>query len=458
MDIVFDLASSDPKNVWQFAIVAGVMILVSLTIGHETRGRAWRDRIEALPAQLIGFGYALVSFVNSILSGLYIGLTLLAFVVPLGFSFIIAYVYSLNGLEAAFAGMKAPVEAFHGNAFIIFFAIIVASAAGSLGSPKSLVRTIASSAATFVIFFLSLAYAYLVYEFLLSDGRGERLLYASMHAGGWRALVSQVLLAPFYISVLNVALPFVLFVIGLIAQATAGVTGGLSLANVRTTFALFMRWAGSFIAGATVSFLVTILILMVSEPATREALFPTPQLLFWNAICDGLTLAVTMAALTLIYIQPSLIARLAIAIPVIAADLIAAAALACGALYLGLQGTANAVTLNETLYILAGLDKTGEHITLDAYFFVMHTTFIPTLLYIGFIVLAFVAALSASILFFVQQVAGAGFASRGVEFALTWIMGSATFAAAWQWLTSFNSASWRDFAATYLIGPVQQML
>src|SRR3989442_14008466 len=66
-------------------------------------------------------------------------------------------------------------------------------------------------------------------------------------------------------------------------------------------------------------------------------------------------------------------------------DLVIAAILACGSIYFGLVSTNKALGLTQLLYILVAHSPDGSQVEFSPYFWVMHTTFIPTLLYLLFL-------------------------------------------------------------------------
>ena len=73
------------------------------------------------------------------------------------------------------------------------------------------------------------------------------------------------------------------------------------------------------------------------------------------------------------------------------ADLGIALVFACLSLWSGLVSTDHALPLNGVLRTLIGRSISGQQWAFGPYFWVMHTTFIPTALYLGAIVVTLIA-------------------------------------------------------------------
>lgn len=139
------------------------------------------------------------------------------------------------------------------------------------------------------------------------------------------------------------------------------------------------------------SFLLTLLFLTVGHFSVPKAWVPkTIQMLFSNVICDGLTMLVTIEILTwVIYPHRELPVRVKLPIAIFL-DVIIAAVLACASLWFGLVGTVHALTVRETINVLFAQAPDGAHLDFGPFFWAMHTTFIPTLLYFSLILLCWV--------------------------------------------------------------------
>lgn len=111
-------------------------------------------------------------------------------------------------------------------------------------------------------------------------------------------------------------------------------------------------------------------------------------MLYWthfNALFDILTVWFTIVLLK--YVVNRKIENL---IPIILLDILIAGFFAVGSLYFALKWTKNELELNEVLNVLVGLSTNGQNIELGSYFWAMHTTFIPTLFYLTFLVIAII--------------------------------------------------------------------
>ena len=130
-----------------------------------------------------------------------------------------------------------------------------------------------------------------------------------------------------------------------------------------------------------------IIIAMVTLLATRiglgniELLDQTKKLWILNIVGDAITVLVTYRILRFFYKR----SNPAILLLAIILDIITAAMLAFGSLYVGLLGTDRELTILEVWNILWFKCRDGSVYGIDEFFWIMHTTFIPTLLYLSVI-------------------------------------------------------------------------
>ncbi|MET0751905.1 MAG: hypothetical protein ABWZ66_00965, partial [Pyrinomonadaceae bacterium] len=135
-------------------------------------------------------------------------------------------------------------------------------------------------------------------------------------------------------------------------------------------------------------FTVTLLALSVGHLVEPSAYVPqTLQMLISNVMFDGLTMAITFAILDKALSKEGML-RLPAAIVL---DIIVAGIFAVSSLYFGLIFTDKAIGLQEIIYILFARSADNSHFELSPYFWVMHTTFIPTLLYLSMILFCWAA-------------------------------------------------------------------
>lgn len=134
-----------------------------------------------------------------------------------------------------------------------------------------------------------------------------------------------------------------------------------------------------------ISFFVTFLSFLVGSLISSQSYIPqTFQMLMSNVILDGITMLFTFKILGW-SIAKKPWARIPLAVLL---DIMVAAILACLSLYLGLLFSEHQLSLKEVLFVLIGRSVSGEDIELGPYFWAMHTTFIPTCLYLMFIIVA----------------------------------------------------------------------
>lgn len=146
----------------------------------------------------------------------------------------------------------------------------------------------------------------------------------------------------------------------------------------------------SFSAGCAISFSVTLAAMLIGHAAQDNAWVPQRiSMLISNVLFDGLTLITTLFILEKA-IKPE--TRLSIPIAIVL-DVLLAAAFACSSLWFGLRLTEHPIALRETLNILCFHSIDGSCWEIGPLCWTMHTTFIPTILYLSFILLCYLAKL-----------------------------------------------------------------
>ncbi len=116
------------------------------------------------------------------------------------------------------------------------------------------------------------------------------------------------------------------------------------------------------------------------------------KLIVANVICDVITILCTYQIL--LWIQKANLFPFTLF--AILFDIAIAAFLATVALYYGLLGTPEEITHAEAINILLFKFRDGSAFGIDPYFWIMHTTFIPTLIYLSILFLALVAKYPAT--------------------------------------------------------------
>jgi hypothetical protein len=151
--------------------------------------------------------------------------------------------------------------------------------------------------------------------------------------------------------------------------------------SIKETFVVLF---GIGVVGGFTATLFAMLIGHLIEPWSYVP--QTLQMLIANIIFDGLTMAITFSILSWALSKDGLL-RLPMAILL---DIVLAGIFAAGSLYFGLLLTDKALTLREVVYILFARSADNSHFEFSPYFWVMHTTFIPTLLYLSLILFCWV--------------------------------------------------------------------
>ncbi len=136
------------------------------------------------------------------------------------------------------------------------------------------------------------------------------------------------------------------------------------------------------------SFFITFLAISLGHIIIPNGWIPqTLQMLISNVLLDGFTLMATLYILGKI-VKPPYIIRIPLAIAV---DLFVAAVFACASLYFGLVGTEQALTIPQILNVLMFKSPNGGFYEFGPFFWTMHTTFIPTVIYLFIILLCWLA-------------------------------------------------------------------
>jgi len=135
-----------------------------------------------------------------------------------------------------------------------------------------------------------------------------------------------------------------------------------------------------FVLGISVSMTLTFVALALGHALHPELVVPqTWQLFAANALGGGLILSSTFLVVRWAVVRSKIVARVPLAILF---DLGVAATLSCLALYIGLWGTAQALSPGAIFHVLFGFAPDGHAHEFGSYFWIMHTTFLPIALYL----------------------------------------------------------------------------
>lgn len=186
------------------------------------------------------------------------------------------------------------------------------------------------------------------------------------------ASIIMLLIMPFSFSLFFIPLGLILIVSG----TTSKENTNSFAANISTAMAI--------------SFFITFLAISIGHIIIPTGWVPqTFQMLISNVLLDGFTLLATFYILEE-FVKPPYLIRIPLAITV---DLFVAAVFACASLYFGLVGTEQALTIPQILNILMFKSPNGGSLEFGPFFWTMHTTFIPTVIYLFIILLCWLAKL-----------------------------------------------------------------
>jgi hypothetical protein len=211
---------------------------------------------------------------------------------------------------------------------------------------------------------------------------------ASVVTTGYYVALNQALVYPSLgvsAAIMLILFPYGFMIVGAVITPLNTVVSLVTGKPISIKFQNALRSLGFAFA---ISFSISITFLFVGTLARPEDTAPRMvQLLLSNVLFDGFTLLATVAILKLATRQiNSLPLLLAIVI-----DIVAAAAFACSSLWFGLVGTSFEIEWSETWAILLGWSSASHKFHLGPLFWAMHTVFIPTGLYLIFLLMCWVA-------------------------------------------------------------------
>ncbi|WP_430430847.1 hypothetical protein [Oceanicaulis sp.] len=228
---------------------------------------------------------------------------------------------------------------------------------------------------------------------------GFQLAYNATIGSVEQNLYSQLLLSPVYSLAASAVLAPIAFVLTLgIYIFIRGASEELR-ARRRKLRESLRRILAPVAPGIVLSFLLTVYaVSLIDFTGETQDLFPTPGFLFLNAVCDAFTIAVTLQIMRRIYTisrqmtadktLSNSVVLVAKATPWIVLDLLISAALAIAVLVYGGAGAGTEFTVREASFVLFGLSPDGSRFAFNASFWAMHTTFLPTLVFLAALLVA----------------------------------------------------------------------
>lgn len=187
--------------------------------------------------------------------------------------------------------------------------------------------------------------------------------------------VKLIITYPIYSSTLLLLLIFPVFWTGL----ALGLFG--SIAKLAPNMFVKARKIGvSFAIGISFSIVITLIALSIGHYYEPSKYVPqTPQMILVNMFFDGLTLIVTVFLLSWAS-QKYIIVRLPVAIAI---DFFMASLLALLSLFFGLYLTDHAISAKQSMFIFIGKSSDGLTYEYGPLFWVMHSTFLPTIIFLS---------------------------------------------------------------------------
>lgn len=136
-----------------------------------------------------------------------------------------------------------------------------------------------------------------------------------------------------------------------------------------------------------ISLPLSMISLLIGHYFSPDAYIPkTTQMLLFNLLFDALTLATTYFMLSRSVGSKK---RFPISVAVML-DIFFAGIFACLSLFFGLYLTNNSLSFYESVNVLIGLKQDGSSFEIGPYFWIMHTTFIPTFIYTSIILISLI--------------------------------------------------------------------
>ena len=174
----------------------------------------------------------------------------------------------------------------------------------------------------------------------------------------------------------------------------------LAMLIATSCFFIFQSRHDSLLLGLSVglSFSITFFTFWFGRLVSAESPIPqTGQMLLSNVLFDGGTMLITLLILDWAIKKKSFL-RIPAAILL---DVVVAAVLACASLYFGLFLSENHLSIQQVMWVLVGRSPAGLGMELGPYFWAMHTTFIPTFIYMAVILVAWIGKI---VLVFIELV------------------------------------------------------
>lgn len=281
--------------------------------------------------------------------------------------------------------------------------LYVAHGSGERDSRLQLAIAGMAAFAAVVLFFALMAKQWMMFQtFFDPEGDanfGFLLAYNATTGTMEQNLLGQLLLAPIYSFAASAFIAPVAFAGSVAVFATARGSDKAASERRKRSRGRLASFLGPVAPGMVVSALLTVWSVSLSDiSGGSQDIFPTPAFLFLNAVCDALTIAVTLSVIRRIFnmsrasrFDGSIRSGLGLVVrgtPWVILDLAVSAMLAVAVLVYGGAEAGMEFTWREAAFVLFGLSPDGSRLALNASFWAMHTTFIPTLIFLSALAVA----------------------------------------------------------------------
>lgn len=191
------------------------------------------------------------------------------------------------------------------------------------------------------------------------------------------------------------------FIVKLSALSAALLFAPLPLVVLAYSVYMFSKYEDVPAGAEEDRFTIRVLFFAISFPLTLAALAvgsffaphaPLPialQLLISNVLCDTATIWITLTMMGRAT-RPDAQMRMWFAIPM---TIILGGVLACASLWCGLAFSPYAISMSDVFNVLIGLNPAGTRFEFGPYFWTMHTTFLPTLLFLSLVCVCYLGKL-----------------------------------------------------------------
>lgn len=450
----------------------------------------WGEVLLRFPEHVAGGLERVIDLIQKTLYWSNVVIVLAALALPFVFELLIFQIYALYpDIPEPSGAFLDELSAFQTVLRRVYFGYMAAGAAWAAGAVGlvlesrrpgrrrsarilTYVGVLAAASAPLVYFFVKMTGLY--FDFFNPAGghnAGYSVFYASTSGDMLQNIKAQLLLAPVH------ALPISAALAPVTALALVAITVLFKKRERQSRWRRAFRNAVAPIApGLVVSFCVTIVAAgLGGQFGGGQVMRPAPAFLLLNAVGDALTILSTFAVLVIV---KALIRRadgtsffkiftsaplLAATTLLIVADIAGAAVVAIYVVHWGAASSGQTVSLHEASLILFGLAETGaQRFEFDSLFWIMHTTFAPTLVFFSVLMMSVLATPVMIVRVIYARFLGIyEWISRVVEIVLVFVLPGYSIQFVWWAATRiFNTITFETYYeyAQYAAAVLQRLL